>query len=126
MFWWETVQNGAKGCICHLVAADATSCRGCPVMGSGYLVFKERWPGRGKSCPSTIRASVARFWGAKCVYSGIYSGKTIFADLYDVSRVTDGRVGRGMSGAILSSDEVGPMVDSMLPRSHNPFVTLLG
>ena len=55
------------------------------------LVFKERVAGaRKKSEPSTISASVARFWGAKCVFSGIYGGTGIFADFYDVRWIADG------------------------------------
>ena len=58
-----------------------------------YLVFKERVAGREKSQPSTIRASAARFWGAKCVFPGVYGEKEIFEDYYDVSWITNRRLG---------------------------------
>ena len=67
------VKMVAKRCICHVVAEDATSCRGwtsvetsatktwvvgCPVLARGYLVFKERGRGNGrgreKSCPPLL------------------------------------------------------------------------
>ena len=68
-----------------------------PTEAEGYLVFKERVAGREKSEPSTIRGSVARFWGTKRVFSGIYGDKKIFVVSWAVIWITDGRFG-GVGG----------------------------
>ena len=61
---------------------------------------KSGWPVAKKSAASTISASVARFWGTQCVFSGIFEEKEIFVDFYDVIWVTDGRLSRGVGGAL--------------------------
>ena len=81
------VKMVAKRCICHVVAADATLCRGwrsngavrtwvvgCPVMARGYSVVKERGRGNGRGRKKVVPPLLARvgaddgagnadFWG---------------------------------------------------------------
>ena len=60
-----------------------------------YSLVKERWlaraRGRKKSRPSTIRVSVARFWGTERVFLVNCGEKKFFTDYFDVTWITDGR-----------------------------------